>query len=80
MKHVTASEARRNWFRLLDEAAAGETISIDRNGRRLILRAEKARKAQPSYTGLIGGKGLDDADRWSWDWNESGGLKSIVRR
>jgi hypothetical protein len=32
MKRVTASEARRNWFRLLDEVAAGAVVVIERGG------------------------------------------------
>jgi hypothetical protein len=81
MKYVTASEARKNWFRLLDEAAAGEVIAIERNDKRLILRAEKRRKpGAPRYKGLIGGAGLDDADKWSWDWTPSRGLVPIIRK
>jgi antitoxin (DNA-binding transcriptional repressor) of toxin-antitoxin stability system len=30
MKQVTASEARKNWFRLLDEALDGEVIAVQR--------------------------------------------------
>lgn len=80
MKNVTASEARQNWFRLLDEAAQGQVIAIERNGTRLILRAEKKRKPVPSYKGLIGGKDLDKADQWGWEWSESGGLKPVKRK
>jgi len=43
MKKVTASEARRQWFRLLDEAAQGEVIVLQRRGRRLVLRREEGR-------------------------------------
>ena len=32
MKRVTASEARRNWFRLLDEIAGGEQVVITSEG------------------------------------------------
>ena len=35
MKRVTASDARKNWFRLLDEAAAGEVVVIERAGTRI---------------------------------------------
>ena len=41
MKNVTASEARKNWFRLLDEALDGEVIAVQRKGRRLVLRREE---------------------------------------
>jgi hypothetical protein len=75
MKHVTASEARKNWFKLLDEAANGEVISIERNDKKLILKAQKRRTKVPSYKGLIGGK-VDDADTWGWDWKGPGKLIS----
>lgn len=75
MKHVTASEARRNWFKLLDEAANGEVIAIQRNDKKLILRAQKGRRRIPSYKGLIGGK-VDDADTWGWEWKGPGRLVS----
>ena len=80
MKHVTASEARRNWFKLLDAAAGGEVIVIQRNDKRLILRSEKRKKSAPSYEGLIGGKNLEKADRWGWEWSESEGLTPLTRR
>ena len=37
---MTATEARRNWFRLLDEVAAGEEVVVERGGRRIIIRRE----------------------------------------
>jgi hypothetical protein len=75
MKYVTASEARKNWFKLLDEAAKGEVIAIQRNDKKLILKAQKARPRVPSYKGLIGGK-VDDADTWGWEWKGPGTLVS----
>jgi hypothetical protein len=80
MKHVTASEARTNWFKLLDEAAKGEVIAIQRGEKTLILRAEKHKKPAPSYTGLIGGKNLENADKWGWEWSKSKGLVPVTRR
>ncbi len=80
MKHVTASEARKNWFKLLDEAAKGEAIAIQRNGRTLILREEKRKRPKPSYKGLIKGKDLESADTWGWEWSESKGLTPVTRR
>ncbi len=41
VKKIAASEARKQWFRLLDEAAGGETIVLERHGRRLVLRREE---------------------------------------
>ncbi len=73
MKKVTASEARKHWFRLLDDAAQGEVIVLERKGRRLVLRREEpatpgaAAKAR-DYRRLLRVPDADQADRWSWDW------------
>jgi len=81
MKSVTASEARKNWFRLLDEVANGETIAVRRNDKRIILSLEKRRKkAIPNYKGLIAGDDLDNADKWGWDWTPVKGLVPIKRK
>lgn len=79
MKRITASDARRHWFQVLDRVAAGEVVMIERNGRRIVLRRAEGPKhpmAVPDYTGftrpLADG---DRADRWSWDWEETGGLR-----
>jgi antitoxin (DNA-binding transcriptional repressor) of toxin-antitoxin stability system len=73
MKKVAASEARKQWFRLLDEAARGETIMLERHGRRLVLRREdadrgRARKPRVDYRRLIRVPRAHEADRWSWEW------------
>ncbi len=71
MKHVTASEARKYWFRLLDEVAQGEVVALERNGKRIVLRSE-ADEATPSripdYRALLQAPDADAADRWSWQW------------
>ncbi len=79
MKKVTASEARRQWFRLLDEAVQGEVIVVQRKGRRLVLRREDIGKAKagspgPAYRRLLRVPRVDQADRWSWEWKPEGGL------
>ncbi len=54
MKRVTASEARKSWFRLLDDVAAGEVVVIERKGRRIVLRGESPLPADsdlPDYGG-----------------------------
>jgi hypothetical protein len=76
MKQVTASEARKNWFRLLDEALDGEVIAVQRKGHRLVLRREdvaKSRntKASRQYKRLLHVPDGDKADQWSWDWRAS---------
>ena len=76
MKQVTASEARKNWFRLLDEALDGEVIAVQRKGHRLVLRREdvaKSRntKASRQYKRLLHVPDDEKADQWSWDWRGS---------
>jgi len=77
MKNVTASEARKHWFSLLDEAARGEVIVVQRKGHRLVLRREelKGTGSNPSprqYQKLLNVPSADEADRWSWEWQGPG--------
>jgi antitoxin (DNA-binding transcriptional repressor) of toxin-antitoxin stability system len=77
MKRVTASEARKNWFRLLDEVAQGEVVCIERGGRRIILRREpdvSQEATLPDYGALLQVPDLDQADRWGWSWSEDDGM------
>jgi hypothetical protein len=76
MKRVTPSEARRNWFRLLDEVAGGEVVVVERKGQRLVLRRERSGETplQPDYSKLIKAKGIDHAERWTWEWSTRGRL------
>lgn len=82
MKHVTASEARKNWFKLLDEASNGESISINRNGKNLILRLETRKKREkiPDYSKIIQTPDADNADKWGWKWTERRGLTPVTKR
>ena len=82
MRCVTASEARKNWFTLLDEAVRGEKIVIERNGKRLVLAAEKKsiKTRVPSYKKLIGGTDIDNAHKWGWEWSPSKGLIPVTRK
>lgn len=86
MKRLTASEARKNWFRVLDEVAAGEVVVLERKGQRLVLHREGKRVAEskqqfPDYTRLLRVPDADQADRWSWDWQgESQDLVSGSRK
>lgn len=73
MKNVNASEARKHWFQLLDEALDGEVIVVQRKGRRLVLRREdsnekKDRSEGRRYKNVLRVPDADRADRWSWDW------------
>ena len=74
MKVVTATEARKNWFRLLDEVSGGEVVLIERAGVRL--RHSLAEPADlsarlPDYRGLIHVPDADSVDQWGWEWNAS---------
>jgi antitoxin (DNA-binding transcriptional repressor) of toxin-antitoxin stability system len=72
MKRVTASEARRNWFRLLDEVIAGEVVAITRKGKRIVIRREDAKRRSvqklPDYSLILKVMDVDRADSWSWEW------------
>jgi antitoxin (DNA-binding transcriptional repressor) of toxin-antitoxin stability system len=75
MKYVTASEARKNWFRLLDEVAEGQVVAIRRDDKKLVLRLEEEGRAVPSYARLLRAPDADQADTWGWEWSPSGGLQ-----
>jgi hypothetical protein len=71
MKRITASEARRNWFQLLDRVLDGEVVAIVRKGERIVIRKEPGPERQreaPDYRGIIQVIDAAEADRWSWDW------------
>ena len=74
MKRVTATDARKNWFRLLDEVVEGEVVLIERDGAKLVLKlveqVEPVTQA-PDYRGLIRVPDIDDADQWGWEWEGS---------
>lgn len=78
MKRITASEARRNWFRILDEVAAGAVVAIERHGRRIVLRREESGASaagdRPDYGSLLRVPDAGDADAWGWDWGPDGEL------
>lgn len=84
MKRVTASEARRDWFRILDEVAAGEIVVIDRNGRTIrIQRADPPadEAGVPDYGELLRvPEDAGDAHRWGWEWRgpEGTSLRPLV--
>ena len=81
VKRVTASEARRTWFRLLDEVAAGETVVVERNGRRILIQRESTnvkKISEPNYESVISGP-IDEADTWGWEWVKAGSLRSVKK-
>jgi hypothetical protein len=76
MKRVTASEARKNWFRLLDEVAEGAVVCIERGGRRIVLRREPEEDrgtAIPDYSSLLQVPEPASADQWRWSWSAEDG-------
>lgn len=76
MKRVTASEARKNWFRLLDEVAQGAVVCIERGGRRIVLRREDAAEdvaEVPDYSAFLRVPGVNEADQWRWAWSDADG-------
>ena len=79
MKRITASEARRNWFRILDEVAAGATVVIERHGRRIVLRreeeSERVSESRPDYGALLRAPDAGRADAWGWEWSPEGELE-----
>jgi len=82
MKHVTASEARKNWFKLLDEASNGETIAINRNGKNLALRLQTGKKREklPDYSKIIRAPDADNADKWGWKWTKRRGVIPVTKK
>lgn len=76
MKAVTPTQARRQWFRLLDEVAAGEIVVIERKGRRIVLRREESTQlaeapSSDDYRHLIRVPDLERAEEWGWDWEDA---------
>lgn len=83
MQKVTATEARKRWFRLLDEVVDGEVV-VERRGRRVVLRREDGRAARgmtavPDYRKVLQVPRADEADRWSWAWQGPGRLRPLRR-
>lgn len=75
MKRVSATEARKNFFRLLDHAAGGAAVLIERKGTllRLVREKLKHKKTTPDYRKFIKGP-VEQADTWSWEWHPQQGL------
>jgi hypothetical protein len=71
MKRVTASDARKHWFRLLDEVAAGAVVAVERGGRTILIQrapADRVREPVPDYSDLIRAPDASAADQWGWVW------------
>ncbi|HUP20552.1 MAG TPA: hypothetical protein VM778_11435 [Gemmatimonadota bacterium] len=79
---MTASEARRNWFRLLDEVVAGEVVVIERSGARVQIRRESAEADPaelPAY-GPVAGRTPRIAEMASWGWEWTGPGEDLAPR
>jgi antitoxin (DNA-binding transcriptional repressor) of toxin-antitoxin stability system len=84
MKKISASEAQKHLFRILDDAAQGEVIVLERKGRRLVLHREELDKPgtavkEADYRRLLRAPDADKADQWSWEWRGPRG-RLIPRR
>ncbi len=82
MKRMTPSDVRRNWFRVLDEVAGGETVVVERGGRRILIRREalssrSARGGVPDYGSLLSAPHAEQADRWGWEWSHGGDVRPV---
>lgn len=85
VKHITASEARKNWFRILDEVVAGETVVLERHGHRVLIQRAPSRVSEPPPPNYAAHLKVVDraehADEWSWDWSPArGALRPATRR
>jgi PHD/YefM family antitoxin component YafN of YafNO toxin-antitoxin module len=73
MKRITASEARRDWFRLLDDIINGEVVVIQRHGYNVVLRREEESASLearlPDYHALLSVPEAERADLWRWEWS-----------
>ena len=83
MKQTTASAARQNWFRLLDEVIEGETILIERHGQRLVLKRDETPRTSskapiPDYSSVIRMEHADEADTWGWTWTGKRGETDVL--
>jgi len=75
MKTVTATGARKDWFRLLDEVAGGEVVVIERGGRLLELRRREPAgelREPPDYSDVLRVPDAEEADTWGWEWQGPG--------
>lgn len=78
MKSYTSTEARRQFFKILDRALSGEPVYVERNGIpiRLVPERKRPRPVRVNYKDSIHSN-LDNADQWSWDWSPQEGLKVV---
>lgn len=83
VKRVTASDARRNWFRILDEVAGGEVVVVERHGTRILLQRQPGRASAskaPDYSDVLRVRDAASADKWTWTWSAAKGVRPAKRR
>jgi antitoxin (DNA-binding transcriptional repressor) of toxin-antitoxin stability system len=88
MGRVTATEARRNLFQLLDQALEGKAVIIERNGRSIVLKAHPARRVPRKHSAAAYRKALgedatrwiDEVESWTWEWRGPGKPMKLVQR
>lgn len=72
MKRMTATDARKSWFRLLDEVLAGEVVVIERAGQRIFIRRDSTADSDtsiPDYAEILEVPDAAEANRWGWIWD-----------
>ncbi|MBX7147481.1 type II toxin-antitoxin system Phd/YefM family antitoxin [bacterium] len=81
MKHYSATEARKNFFSLLDDALEGNKVYIEREGHVLELLPKKKKTKKLSYKKFfLSSPSVDDADTWGWEWKPDSGLHFINKK
>ena len=69
VKSVTATQLRKDLFRLLDDVVAGEPVVVERKGRRVELSlaplsTQEIEEGRPDYSDLVAAAEVQDADLW----------------
>lgn len=80
MTRVSATEARKRLFKLLDAAERGETVVLERKGVRFRIAVEPMSEAAPreAEDALI--EILDPtilSGEWTWEWEPDGALTLV---
>ncbi len=74
MTHLTATEARRQFFRLLDAAQRGERIEFVRDGVRFRLTSVETIPAMAPAAPIVAADPDVLSGEWTWTFDSSGEL------
>jgi hypothetical protein len=74
MAHLTATEARRQFFRLLDAAQRGDRIEFERDGVRFRLTVAETVPATAPAVRIVAADAAVLSGEWTWIVGESGEL------